>query len=449
MASAPNDVAAADLGRLFGAGTASGMTDRQLIDRLARKGGDRDEVDLALRAILDRHGSLVWGTCRQVLGNVPDAEDAFQATFLVLLRKAGSLSVSDSLGPWLHQVASRVSRRASSVRARDRARLAAAAGQPGSPGGDPAPATDRLLVLHGELDRLPDKYRMPLVLCHLQGKTHEEAARALRWPVGTLSGRLSRARSLLRSRLERRGWRSSGDIVGVLTPVCSRTIVPPDLVARAAGLTASFQAGLPAPLAIEGLTRGVLMTMLWNRCKGPAAALFTVVAMAGASSLSVRALGAGRAGGPSPDRPGPADAPVLVASAAPQTPSPGPQPEAARPDGVSNEDVTIAGSPAVVVRTVPEAGTGDVDPALKQIKVTFSKEMRDGNWSWVTISKPSFPEITGKIHYLDDHRTCVLPVKLEPGRTYAIWLNTTKFTNFKDRDRRPAVPYLLVFRTKA
>lgn len=112
------------------------------------------------------------------------------------------------------------------------------------------------------------------------------------------------------------------------------------------------------------------------------------------------------------------------------------------------DDVTLESAPPVVVRTVPEGGAGDVDPALTEIKVTFSKDMRDGSWSWSTLSKESFPKTGGEPKYLDDKRTCVLPVTLEPGKTYALWVNSGKYLNFKDVDNRPAVPYLLVFKTK-
>ena len=114
----------------------------------------------------------------------------------------------------------------------------------------------------------------------------------------------------------------------------------------------------------------------------------------------------------------------------------------------SADDVTLESVPPVVVKTVPEAGSGEVDPKLTEIKVTFSKDMQDASWSWVTLSKESFPKMDGKPKYLADKRTCVLPVKLEPGKTYAIWVNTEKLVNFKDPDSRSAVPYLLVFRTK-
>jgi hypothetical protein len=112
------------------------------------------------------------------------------------------------------------------------------------------------------------------------------------------------------------------------------------------------------------------------------------------------------------------------------------------------EEVTLESVPPVVVKTVPEAGTGDVDAALAQIKVTFSKAMQDQSWSWSTLSEDSFPKVAGKPKYLADKRTCVLPVKLEPGKTYAIWLNSQKFQGFTDAAGQPAVPYPLVFQTK-
>ena len=112
------------------------------------------------------------------------------------------------------------------------------------------------------------------------------------------------------------------------------------------------------------------------------------------------------------------------------------------------DDVTLETVPPVVVKTIPEAGVGEVDPKLTEIKVTFSKDMQDGSFSWVTHSKESFPKVDGKPKYLADKRTCVLPVKLEAGKTYAIWVNSAKLVNFKDTDGRSAVPYLLVFRTK-
>ncbi|HEV3142412.1 MAG TPA: Ig-like domain-containing protein [Gemmataceae bacterium] len=115
---------------------------------------------------------------------------------------------------------------------------------------------------------------------------------------------------------------------------------------------------------------------------------------------------------------------------------------------VRADEVTLKSVPPVVVKTEPQAGTDDVDPKLTEIKVTFSKDMTDQSWSWSSLSKESFPTIDGKPKYLADKRTCILPVKLEPGKTYSIWVNSEKFHNFKDADGNEAVPYLLVFQTK-
>jgi hypothetical protein len=114
----------------------------------------------------------------------------------------------------------------------------------------------------------------------------------------------------------------------------------------------------------------------------------------------------------------------------------------------ADDEITVATVQPVVVKTVPEAGTIDVDPGLTEIKVTFSKDMHDGSWSWAQRSNETFPEVTGKPHYEKDLRTCVLPVKLQPGKTYLLFINAEKFRNFKDTDGRPAAPYPLVFKTK-
>jgi len=109
--------------------------------------------------------------------------------------------------------------------------------------------------------------------------------------------------------------------------------------------------------------------------------------------------------------------------------------------------VTLRSMPPVVTRTVPEAGSTDVDPKLTEIEVTFSKKMRNGAWSWVVVSEDSWPTKRGEPRYLRDRRTCVLPVRLEPGKTYAVAINSERFKNFEDLGGRPALPYVLVFRT--
>jgi hypothetical protein len=109
---------------------------------------------------------------------------------------------------------------------------------------------------------------------------------------------------------------------------------------------------------------------------------------------------------------------------------------------------TVAGLPPVVVRTQPVSGVRDVEPGVTEISATFSKEMTQGSWSWLTAWQDSVPKIIGEPRYESDHRTCVIKVKLEPARTYAFWLNSERFQNFTDKAGRPAVPYLLIFQTK-
>ncbi len=111
------------------------------------------------------------------------------------------------------------------------------------------------------------------------------------------------------------------------------------------------------------------------------------------------------------------------------------------------DDITVETAPPVIVKTLPQAGATDIDAKTTEIQVTFSKDMMDKSWSWSQVSDESFPKIIGKPQYLKDKRTCVLTVKLEPGKTYAIWLNSEKFGGFKDAHGRSAVPYLLIFKT--
>jgi len=172
-------------------------TDRQLLDRFVRA---RDEA--AFAAIVQRHGPMVLAVCRRVLTNPEDADDAFQATFLVLVHKADALLDPDLLAGWLYGVAYRTAQNARAEAARRSQHERRATPVVNEP---PDEGMHRLLsVLDEELQRLPDKYRAPLVLCYPQGKTHVEAARQLGWPVGSMSARLARGRTMLRNRLTAR-----------------------------------------------------------------------------------------------------------------------------------------------------------------------------------------------------------------------------------------------------
>jgi RNA polymerase sigma factor (sigma-70 family) len=157
----------------------------------------------AFEALVQRHGPLVLRVCRRVLQDAHDADDAFQATFLLLVQKAASIEQPELLGNWLYGVAYRVAVKARTSAARRRACEKRA---PMLPSVDPMQEiTGRELhsVLHAQMNDLPEKYRAPLVLCYLEGKTNEEAARLLGWPTGSISGRLARARELLRLRMSR------------------------------------------------------------------------------------------------------------------------------------------------------------------------------------------------------------------------------------------------------
>ena len=205
MNSGKTGEAGRQLERLWASGTLTGLSDSQLLGRYVDGRGRDTVAEAAFRELVHRHGPMVLAVCRQLLRHRHDADDAFQATFLVLVRKARSIRVDESLAPWLCSVAYRTARRAREIAARYRPMDAVRIEEPAGPSPDDTYHFDLRPLLHEELNRLPDKFRDVIVLCHLEGKSHEEAAQLLRWPIGTVSSRLSRGRRLLRSRLERRG----------------------------------------------------------------------------------------------------------------------------------------------------------------------------------------------------------------------------------------------------
>jgi RNA polymerase sigma factor (sigma-70 family) len=276
-----------DLGNAARLQSVLSLSDAELLEQFAVR---RSET--AFEALLHRHGPLVFGVCRRMLFDTHDAEDAFQATFLVLARKAGSIAGRSLLSNWLYGVALRVATRArkNAYRRRMTERqdvdLTAVAGMERLVDPDLAP------LLHEEVQRLPEKYRCPVVLCYLEGKTNAEAADQLRWPVGTVKTRLDKARELLRTRLARRG-------VALTATLLAANLLPAAVPAAVFGGTFQSALSFAAGNAIAGgaasaqaltLAMGVLRTMMLAKVKTIVAAVLAVIVATGVGGLSYRGL---------------------------------------------------------------------------------------------------------------------------------------------------------------
>jgi RNA polymerase sigma factor (sigma-70 family) len=273
--------------KLVGVESTVPLRDQELVRCFA---AEQDEA--AFAELVERHATLVHGVCQRVLGHVQDAEDAFQATFLVLALRCAAIRKGESLASWLHGVAYRVatkSRVASAVRQQHECRAAPPV---------PADAADDLSwrevrqVLDEELQRLPAEYREPLLRCYLQGKTQDEAARELGWLPGTLRGRLDRGRERLRRRLTQRGITLSAALAATLVAdSVGRAAVPAALRIKALKAALGFMAGSAEPsLQVMALTNALLQTT--ERTKGQTALWLGFVAgalAAGAAGLAYQA----------------------------------------------------------------------------------------------------------------------------------------------------------------
>ncbi len=273
-----------------------GESDGELLTRFT-SGGDEAAFEMLVR----RHGAMVLGVCRRVLGrHVHDAEDAFQAAFLILARKADSVVRGESLGCWLHRVAHRVALEARAAAARRRAREKPLAAAP-DPAVDPPEPPDWRPLLDEELARLPERFRAAVILCELEGLPRREAATLLGVPEGTLSSRLAAARRLLAQRLARRGLAPAVASLTVLFSQSATAAVPPALIdstVRSAVLVAAgMAASMTSPAAV--LFQGVLQTMFLTRLKLVIGAVLMTVAV-GAGGIAYQGSGpaAARAQGP-------------------------------------------------------------------------------------------------------------------------------------------------------
>jgi HlyD family secretion protein len=297
---------------LYNIGTIGDLTDGQLLERFAT---DADEVaELAFSALVERHQAMVWRVCLSALRNQHEAEDAFQATFLVLVRKARSLWVQDSLGPWLHQVACRTAfcLRATVIRRREHehrcaernATLIVTTGTPRD--------LDLEAAVHEELNRLPEKYRAPVILCDLEGRTHQQAARSLGWPIGTVKSRQSEGRKRLRDQLTHRGitLAAAGAVFNSLNQVAIASMptkVALEAVSAAMNPSAHLIAGFGISADVLILTKGALRTMLWIKVRSLTVATLAVgLATGGATAYVSGSQNAPtKAGQAATDRPAP------------------------------------------------------------------------------------------------------------------------------------------------
>ncbi len=304
---------------LIRAGSFAGWTDGQLLERFDT---DRDEVgQCAFAALVQRHGAGVLRVCRGVLGDPHDAEDAFQATFLVLARKARSIRDREAVGPWLLGVAYRVAGCARSATRRRRAHERRAAGGAPTAVADAEPG-DWVPLLHQEIGCLPEKFRTPLVLCYLEGLTQDEVARRLRWPIGTVRSRLARGREHLRRRLVLRGVTPAVAAIAVGSAREVGAVAVPEALVQLTARAAAGAAGHPATVGaisttVATLTGEVLTTMTWTRLKIHGAVLAAGLLVAGAGVV------AGQAGALPGRGPAGADEKAIVAR---------PEPRERRPD---------------------------------------------------------------------------------------------------------------------
>jgi RNA polymerase sigma factor (sigma-70 family) len=263
-----------------------GQSDRQLVGHFVTT---KDEA--AFAALLQRHGRLVLGVCRSVLHHEQDAEDAFQATFLVLARMAPSIRKRDALASWLYGVALRISMKArQAMKSRRRNERQGGTRTPEQPVSEAA-LRELQAVLFQAVGKLPEKYRAPFVLCCLEGKSRAEAAQELGWREGTVSSRIAKARALLESALARRGIALPAAMTAaVIAPGVVSAGLPIALSARAAVAFAAGNGAEAGPAPAVALAEGMVQAMLVTKLKSVAAIVLLLAVLAGAGPLAYSAL---------------------------------------------------------------------------------------------------------------------------------------------------------------
>ncbi len=340
----------------------AGLSDGQLLRAFLYRG---DET--AFEALVRRHGPMVRGVCRRVLRNLDDADDAFQAAFLVLLRKASNLAMREVIGDWLHGVAYRTALKARTAAARRRLKEKQALRQEAI--FDTETSSEWLPLLDEEIGRLPQKYRLPVVLCELEGRTRKEAALALGWPEGTLSGRLSRARAMLARRLTRRGVTLSAAALtaGMASEASARlplSLVGP--ICKAAMESAAGSASGSVPAHVAALTEGVVKAMFFAKLKNAVAlATVAIVLTAGVGAWRYVAVA-----GQNEERPQKTPARVAPKAVAGEAPKILPNPTAAAaPEGAASQTSEVnSPQPAPPAAILPADREFMLDVQLFELK---------------------------------------------------------------------------------
>jgi RNA polymerase sigma factor (sigma-70 family) len=281
-----NAALAKEIETVFNVGAVRELTDGQLLERFATDRGE--SAELAFAVLVERHGRMVLRVCLSVLADSHDTEDAFQAVFLVLVQKARGLWVRDSLGPWLHQVAFRTACRARVAAARRRRHEARGAGKQEE--ARAVNSDDLGGLLHEEIERLPERYRAPVVLCDLEGRSHEQAARHLGWPLGTVKSRQARGRERLRDRLRRRGLAPDVTLLGSgPVSIGPDPVLSPALVESTTRSVVQF---VTCRSAVEAstisLAQGVLQSMSITRWSKVASVLLVVGATVSGAGIFAR-----------------------------------------------------------------------------------------------------------------------------------------------------------------
>jgi RNA polymerase sigma factor (sigma-70 family) len=368
-----------------------GVTDAELLRRCAGKD------DAAFELLMRRHADMVWRVCRSVVRDSHSAEDAFQATFLLVARNAGAFAGRGTAAGWLYRIARHAALKARARGARSRPADVDLASVTVDDPSDPAHA-ELAPLLHEELGRLSEKYRAPLVLCYLEGLTHVEAARRLGWPVGTVATRVARGRDRLRDRLTRRGVSlSAGGVAAALTADPAMA-VPPAFVSATVGATF---AGRLSP-AVLSLARGVQAVMTRTRL-APLVALVAGVALAAGTVLALGGSGDPKTPAPPPTRPEAKEAlPV----------------DRTLPAGPGVQALAAASTDIVVVEVLETNPEKAIEGARDTVRLKVARTL---------LGRLAPGDTFGVYYHLlwsDERREIVEPPKFQKGKRYLVFLRS-------------------------